>query len=175
MTIESIADGVTHAITIVESLREVATKNKDAEVVDLLSDLSRTLSDVRLQLADSKTENEDLKSKIFELNKGTIFLRNRLINIQTTKDESPSNQWQASPQREKILKMLLYMSQSEEPRLKIRQVADAVDVNVREAKKLTSEMEAWNLIYTHYHMAYPTAYTITDDGRRALIEENLNE
>ncbi len=112
MTIESIADGVTHAITIVESLRKVAIKDKDTEVVDLLADLSRTLSDVRLQLADSKTENADLKSKIFELNEGIIFLRNRLVNVETTKDESHSKQRQASPQREKILKILLYMSQS---------------------------------------------------------------
>jgi hypothetical protein len=55
MAIETIAVGVTQAITIVESLRAIGEKVKNAEVNSLLADLSLALSDIKMKLADSQT------------------------------------------------------------------------------------------------------------------------
>jgi len=173
MAIETIAAGVTQAITIVESLRTVAKKVKNAEVSGLLADLSLALSDVKMKLADSQSDNADLKSKIFELNEEIRSLRDRLSDVEAKKSETPSQPWQSSPQKEQIFKLLLAMAQAEGRNFEIHHVANASGVGVSVAEILTSDMDSWGLVYTHYNMMYPTSFSITDEGRRVLFDEGL--
>jgi chromosome segregation ATPase len=173
MPIETITAGVTKAISIVETLRKVAKKAKDAEVNELLADLSLALSDVKMKLADSQTENADLKSKIFELNEEINSLRHRLSDVEEKKSKSGSQPWLSSQQKEQIFKILQAMAQAEGQRWKIEAIAAVADVGVSVAELITSDMDSWGLIYTHYNMIYPTSYTLSNDGRRALFDAGL--
>lgn len=173
MPIETITAGITQAITIVESLRQVAKKVKDAEVNSLLADLSLALSDVKMKLADSQIENADLKSKIFELDEEINSLRHRLSETESKKIKTPSKPWQGNPKKEQILKILLAMSRIEGQAFEIRHIASTAEVSVSVAEILVSDMDAWNLINTQYNMVYPTTYTIADEGRRLLFDEGL--
>ena len=130
MPIETIAAGISQAITIVESLRQVAKKVKDAEVNRLLADLSLALSDVKMKLADSQTENANLKSKIFELNEEINSLRKRLTETEAQKNLKPTKPWQNSPQKEQILKVLLSMSQIDGQPFEIEQIAQKLKYHV---------------------------------------------
>lgn len=176
MPIEPITAGITKAISIVESLRRVAKKVKDADVNELLADLSLALSDVKIKLADSQTENADLKAKIFELNGEIDSLRHGLESVESQKVETSSSAiWKSPKQKEQMLNILKAMSEGEGQEWQIEGVARAGGVGVSVAELLTSDMDKAGMIYSHYNMVSPTMYTIADEGRRLLYNEGLIE
>jgi hypothetical protein len=58
---------VTAAIATVKKLKEVGDKIRDADLKNLLADLSLELAEIKTQLADLTDENRQLKTKIREL------------------------------------------------------------------------------------------------------------
>ena len=55
---------VSAAITTAKKLKEISDKIKDAELRNLIGDLSLELAEIKMQLADVMHENTELKNKI---------------------------------------------------------------------------------------------------------------
>lgn len=55
------------ALEIVKKLKEVSDKMHDAELKNLIGDLSLELADIKVKLADVTNENIDLKAKVKQL------------------------------------------------------------------------------------------------------------
>jgi len=61
-----ILSSIGNAITLAKRLKEISDNIKDAELKNVLADLSLELADTKLKLAEIITENADLKSKVLE-------------------------------------------------------------------------------------------------------------
>jgi hypothetical protein len=59
-----IISSITAAIATAKKLKEISDKTKDADLRNLLADLSLELAEIKTQLADMMDENRQLKEKI---------------------------------------------------------------------------------------------------------------
>lgn len=72
-----ILSSIGNAITLAKRLKEISDNIKDAELKNVLADLSLELADTKLKLADIITENADLKTKLLDLE--NIRENNKLV------------------------------------------------------------------------------------------------